>query len=305
MQESIDVEIKVIKQVFLWFMPYQSTDPEVLNNDSDNGVFKANVTHSFDFEKVKKEQWIIHIDIGINVIPLAKIRVRTSFQVSCPDKVLLSPEILDTINKMAIKGAEKGFLQECKVHNIAHNFTKMVDAEDLGISFRDNIINQFNNRKNNNSSLTKINKGALSFTTGLNTLLITHGTFIILDNVLHVNRLFDLAHNQKVFHEAVPEPIYYTIKLICMELNEKKINLVFLHAALFQICLDCAIQLLLDRHAQTLQPALIEADFFPDKQKKFIEYGSSSLRDFRKAYKISGSRVENLEIKYDWNSLIK
>ena len=31
MQEPINVEIRVIKQVFLWFMPYQPSDPEILN----------------------------------------------------------------------------------------------------------------------------------------------------------------------------------------------------------------------------------------------------------------------------------
>ena len=78
-----------------------------------------------------------------------------------------------------------------------------------------------------------------------------------------------------------------------------------MQAVLFQICLDCAIQLLLDHHAKTLQAAIIEVGFTPDKQKFFIEYGSKTLRKFRDDYKASGAKIESLEIRYDWNSLIK
>jgi len=93
--------------------------------------------------------------------------------------------------------------------------------------------------------------------------------------------------------------------LICMELIKKKIDLNFMQSVLFQICLDAALQLMLDNHAQTLQPAFIKVGFNPDKQKKFIEYGSGMLRKFRNDYKKSGAKITNLEIRYDWNSLIK
>ena len=305
MQEPINVEVDVIKQVFLWFLPYQPTDPEALNSNNEVGKLNANVRHSFDIVNVDNNQWIIYIDIEINIIPLAKIKVRTTFNVKCPEELLFEAEVIDTINKNALQTAEKGFFQECKARNIKTNFTKTVNEEEFVSFLRDNMVYQFNDRKKHNSIISLKNKGAYSLTKGNGMLLITQGTFIILDNVLHANKLFNLVHNQQVFHNAVPEPMYYTIKFICMDLIEKKIDLSLLHAALFQICLECAIQLLLDRHAQTLQPAIIEVGLTPDKQKLFIEYGSSTLLQFRNDYKASGSKIENFEARYDWNSLIE
>jgi len=305
MTEPINVELKVFKQVGLWFLPYQPTDPEVLNTDYNDNKLNAALRHSFDYEKPGKDIWILHIDIEINVIPFAKIKVRTSFQVSCTREILFRPDILDSINKIAIQGAEKGFFELCKIHNIATNFPKILNQEEYLENIREGVINQYNYRIKNKPNIPKNNEGAIHLTTGKKTLLLTQGTFIILDNVLHVNKLFDLTNNQKVFHDIIPEPIYYTIKLICMELTEKKISLKFLHAVLFQICLDCALQLLLDRHAQTLQPAIIKAGLTTEVQKNFIEFGSSTLRQFRKDYKTCGAKIKDLEIKYDWNSLIK
>ena len=305
MQEPINVEIRVTKQVFLWFVPYQASDPEILNKDNNEGTFNVVLNHNFDFEKPEKGKWLMHIDIELNVIPLAKIKARTSFQVSCSEEILISPESLDMMNKIAIQGAEKGFFEQCKVHNITTTLTKIANPEDFVNGIRDSMKNQYYIRKKSNSTLPKKDVGAVELTTGYNTLLLTQGTFIILDNVLHINKLFDLSNNQKVFHSVIPEPVYYTIKMTCSELSEKKINLVFLHIVYFQICLDCAIQLLLDKHAQTLQPAIIEAGLTPKVQKEFIEFGSGILRQFRKDYKTGGSKIENLEIRYDWNSLIK
>ncbi len=305
MQKSINIEVDAYNQVILWFVPFHPTDPEVLNSDFDDENINATLSHGFDIEKPSKQKWILHIDFEINIIPIAKIKVRTSFKVSCSEEALLDSNIFEKLNELSIEGTERGFFEQCKAHNIVTNFTALMDAEEMAANLKNTMIVQFYERKKDNYSKSIKDSGTLDISPGLNTLLIIQGTFIVLDNVLHSNKLFNLKHNQKVFHEVVPEPIYYTIKLICLELNEKKIKLNFMHAILFQICLDCALQLLLNQHAKTLQPAFIAVDFTLDKQNKFIEYGSDMLRQFRNEIKTSGSRVTNLEIRYDWNTLIK
>jgi hypothetical protein len=304
MTEPFKVEARVVRQVYLWFLPYEPTDPEVIAADYDSEDLKVSLGHSFDYERLAKEEWRLHLDIDFNVVPLAKIKTRTIIEIKCPKERLFHADALTPLNKIALESAQRGFFEQCKAHGIDANFSKIANVDERAKDFAPHMIEQFHIRQRDAMTLPKWNEGGLTFTPGNKTLLTTQSTFIILDQVLHSNKLFDLKHNQEVFHAVVPEPVYYTIKMICMELLKGNIRLVFMHNVLFQICLDCAIQLMLDRHAGTLQPAIIHVGLTPEKQKLFVEYGSAMLRKFREELKKGGSRITNLEERRDWNSLI-
>jgi hypothetical protein len=253
---------------------------------------------------LSKDEWRLHIDIGFDVVPLAKIRARTSAEIKCPKDILLRAEALTPLNKIALESAQRGFFEQCEANGIETDFSKLIDVDKIAGSFAPHMIEQFHLRFKEATTFPKWNEGGMSITPGNKTLLITQCPFIILDQVLHNNKLFDLKHNQEVFHAIIPEPVYHTIKMICMELIHGNIKLVFIHNVLFQICLDCSIQLMLDSHADTLQPSIIDAGLTPEKQKLFVEYGSEFLRTYRNNLKKSGSRITNLEERRDWNSLI-
>jgi len=305
MPEPLIVVANVVRQLTLWFLPYEPTDPEVITTDYNSEKLKLSLLHNYDYERLAKDEWRLHFDVELDVLPLARIKVRTVIEIVCPKERLFHTEGLTPLNKIALETAQKAFFDHCKSHGINTAITEIVDANKKAKDFAPYMIEQFHIRQKDALSFPKWNEGGLNFTPGNKTILAALGTFIILDQVLHLNKLFDLKHNQEVFHAVVPEPAYYTVKLKCAELIKGNIHLVFIHNVMFQICFDCAIQLLLDRHSDTLQPSIIKLGLTAEKQRIFVEYGSQFIRRRRDELKKSGSRILNLEQKRDWNSLIK
>lgn len=302
MEDKIKVEAKIVKKIFLWFLPYSADDIEVMSHNGPS-KFKATMNHSFDYEQLAKEDWRIHIDICLDVLPIAKIKARTIADISCKEKHLFQLDLLTKLNTLAIETAQRGFVEQCKVHDISIDELKFQDTSEYVKRCTPGMIEQFNLMQVNIANLPKYKEGGLTVTYGKKTNLMLSATFLILDEVLHKNKLFNLKRNQEVFHKLIPEPLYYTIKLNCMELAKGEIKLSFRHYAFFLICLDCAIQLLLDRHANTLMPELVKRGFTNEKQETFIAYSSKFLGDIMDKNKKEGVVIVDLEKRYNWNSL--
>ncbi len=206
---------------------------------------------------------------------------------------------------MALELAQKGFIEYCETHQIEQPLEEIQDWTECAKSIRDGMIERSQSRFRDDELNPKGKVGLLTLTPGKLTLLLVNGTFMILDEVLHSNKAFDLAHNQEVFHDIIPESVYYTTKLNCMALEKGTIKLKFVHNIFFQICIDCALQLILDNHFEKLIPVMNERGFNEEKQQKYINYGNKFLNDLRESYKKSGATIENLQTRYDWNSMLK
>ena len=160
-------------------------------------------------------------------------------------------------------------------------------------------------RKMDDIKNKKLNVEALTLTQGKLTYLSVMACFMIMDEILFLNKAFNRKHNLEVFSDAMPETFYYTLKLRCLKIETKKIKLTLKDTIWFCICLDCALQMLIDDHADKLMPSLLKNGLTAEKQKAFISFADGMLRDMREKWKADGARITNLEKRYDWNALIK
>jgi len=113
-----------------------------------------------------------------------------------------------------------------------------------------------------------------------------------------------LKQNREVFHAVVPSTVYFTTRFKCLKISEGDVNLVMSHNVAFQTCMDCALQMLLGKHLETLMPFMARQRFSDEVQSRFLKYGTKFLEGSRKELQNKGVEITNLKERYDWNKAI-
>jgi hypothetical protein len=150
-----------------------------------------------------------------------------------------------------------------------------------------------------------IENTGLRVTTGKNMILTFQPTFLILDDIFYNNHLFKRKQNREAFFTIMTESRYTTLKLHCLQVLEKDIELCYFDTILFHLCLDCALQVLLGDKGEDLQETLIQNKIGVNAQKIFIKQGTLLFSQLRETLALSNARIINLENKYDWIEKIK
>ena len=310
MKRTIEINSNCYRSVQLWFVPYASTDAQVITSGVSAEHPMASFNHGFDYEKSADNKWKLHIDAGLSIMPVAEIKTRSSFDLECEtgeEEHLFTTEgipLLNDINRIVFKKCVKSFNEECTAGGLESGWNFEISDEHLQ-GFSEGMISQYIIRKAGDLKNMRLNKQALTLTQGKLTYLMVMATFLIIDDILHLNKVFDRKHNLGVFTKVISETYYYTLKIRCMRIETETIELILKDTILFAICLDCALQMLMNDHTDKLMPSIIANGLTTEKQQAFISFADGMLKHMRERWKSDGVHITNLEKRYDWNTLIK
>ncbi len=301
--ENNKINSNLYESLVLWFNPYNEEEKSLLTDDEYD--IKVGVFPYFDYEIATTGQWLVHIDIDIDFVTKAKTRVRTSYEVSCSFEQLFTHDVLNLFYEKAIELSIAGFNDRYQKLDAAYEpLNAEVFSEHIP-RFADDTIKQFITRKENDTFFLSKEINLIKIPKNDFFRFIITATFVIMDEVLYNNKSFNLQHNQEVFHAVIPSAHYYTIRFNCLDILEEDVTLVMSHNIAFHIFVDFAIQMLLDRHLDTLMPGFLARGFNTEQQQKFIKFATQFLDESRKHQKEMEIEFGNLDERYDWNAMIK
>jgi hypothetical protein len=305
---NMNIGIEEFRNYVIKFEPKPITHPDsiIAGLTHKEGEMQGYANFNYDYEHHEGDEWKMHIDYGMGILPIAEIKVRSSFLLHCKEEELFSIPVLSVIIEEAIINCNERFTEQCKVHNIEFDGSIPANDEQLKMHSQ-HVINQyFGSRKKDDINNNKMKNDPQPMTFGENTILITKGTFMILDEILFHNNAFDHKHNWEAVSECpIIEPFYLTLKANYMEIEKGEIQLTFFQTVLFYLCLDVALQMMISEHSDKLQAALIKNNFVPERQKEYIKFGNEFYKRLNKNLKDCGATITNLEARRDWASIIR
>jgi hypothetical protein len=303
-----NINVNHYKSYYLWFEVFHPLHEEVINAEFDEINPKADLTANFDYEIVSGDLRHIYIDIGLRYLPVAAILTRSCFEFRFNGKwdKLMVPEFFNAIIPLAIEKCIKGFEEQCIQHNLQAP-KEVIINEQITSSITESLIKLYSNyRKYDDvANLYLITKRGLRITTGKKTLRIFKITFAVIDALLYYNDVFDRRNNREMFTEIMPEVVYFSLKLKCLELVNHEIELSIKETVFFLLCLDFSMQILLGDLEETLMKALAKQGMSETVRELYIKNGAEFIDDYNKLLKKCDVSIKNLENRTDWNNLIR
>jgi len=304
-----EIEGNVVQKNFLWFEAFHPDHPEVINGDYDSESPTLQFISSFDYEKRQSDIWRTYIDIGIKLIPIAKIKVRLAFEFK--NKGISWDDIFDkeVIRKMVGVTMEQciiTFKENCKESAIELPFA-IPFSDEVVLQISNTMIDQyFDIRKPQDiANAYLLSNIGLECNPEIDSVVLLKCTFMVLDELFYNSKLFDTKHNLEVFSQYVPEPKYFTIKMNCVEIDEHPVTLNYFDTILFYICVDCALQMLVGDKSEWLIEALKRNGLTEKIRKAFLKHGTTFFEQYHTKVLLPGVRIINLEEKHDWNILFR
>ena len=303
-EEKAEIKSTLYNNNVLWYMRYSDEEKEVCEEDESDEVQIALIP-SFDYEIPAPGQWLAHIDFELDYPELAKIRVRTSYEVSCIFEHFMTHDCLDLLHEKAMEMTIERF-------NIYGEMFDM-DFEPMDVAVFSQYLPEFSEQAIKKCMLNKENDftflsnkfNVITIKKSDITQFLITATIVIMDDILYNNKAFNLKHNRKVFHAIIPSTVYFTTRTNCLKISEGDIKLVMSHNIAFQTCMDCALQMLLERHLDTLMSSIAKRGFSDEVQPNFLKYGTEFLIGSQKELQDKGVEIANLQQRYDWNKEIK
>jgi hypothetical protein len=304
-----EIEAKVVQENFLWFEAFHSDHPELINRNCDSDNPTVLFISSFDYEKRSSDKWRVYIDIGIKLMPIAKIMVRLAFEFKRTGILwddVFDIEVIRNMVDLTMKQCIITFKENCKESAIELPF-EIPFSEEVVLQISNSIISQyFDIRKPqdiaNSYLLSKI---GLECKPETDAVILLKCTFMVLDELFYNSKLFNRKHNLEVFSDYMPEPKYFTIKMNCCEIDEHQVKLNYFDTILFYICVDCALQMLVGDKSDLLIAALERSGFTDGIKKAFLKHGTAFFEQYQTKVVMPGVRIINLEEKHDWNMLFR
>lgn len=304
-----EIEINIVKKNYLWFEAFHPDHPEVINGNYDTDDPTVQFVSNFDYEKRPADKWRIYIDIGIKLVPIAKIMVRMAFEFKCKGISWDDVFDIDIIRNMVdptIKQCLITFKEKCSESAIDLPF-EIPFSEEVVLQISNNIIAQYSEyrKPQDIANAYLMSKIGLECESGIDTIVLIKGTFMILDELFYNSEVFNRKHNLEVFADYVPESKYFTIKMNCDEIEEHQVKLNYLDTILFCICVNCALQMLVGDKSDLLIAALEPNGMTEEIRKAFLKQGTTFFKQYRTKVLKQGVRIINLEEKHDWNMLFR
>lgn len=305
LQKNINIDLDVVNKVWLWFEEINADSLDAILAAAEGEDSKVSMQHAFDYEKLADGQWLLHIDVGVKVVPVARILVRTSFQYSAEEKFAFRHELLEMMNTTAIQHAVQAFNEQCKLRNVEFVVKQDEFLKYTG-SLSVNMIEQYNGyRKQNDESNKDLLIPGLAVNPGTHQPIVAKSAFIILDEVLFYNKAFNRDHNREEFEKIIPLPLYQTLKLKLLNSEKEFVQLSWFHTILLSMLLDAALQLMVGENESTLVPAIQKRGLTEECRKVLLKEGTALLAQMKKHLTKSKTTVTNLEKYYDWNGIFQ
>jgi len=304
-----EIEGNVVQKNFLWFEAFHPDHPEVINENYDPDNPTLLFISSFDYEKRPADKWRIYIDIGIKLMPIAKIKVRLAFEfkskgISWDD--IFEIEVIRNMVDLTMQQCIITFKENCKESAIELPF-EIPYSEEVVLQISNTLIAQYFDIRmpQDIANAYLLSKTGLECKPEIDSVILLKCTFMVLDELFYNSKQFDRKHNLEVFSDYVPEPKYFTIKMNCGEIDEHRVKLNYLDTILFYICVDCALQMLLGDKSDLLIAALEKNGFTDEIRKAFLKHGTAFFEQYQTKVRMPGVRIVNLEEMHDWNLLFR
>jgi hypothetical protein len=301
MERHIVLDIQTFAKAYMWFRPLTPDAVDAVDVLTDATEGKAQPRLNYDFERRPDNEWQLHVDVGLQVTPVAEILTRTSFRTifEGPLEHILNMAAMNDVVAVAIESCLQGFNEQCAATGIAYRHERIeMDIAKAVEYLRSNFASEHVPVMD-----TWRTKQLLKFTPGGKTMILCKLPFMIMDRVFFTDAGFDIRNNAAILFKHVPEPFYYTTKLRCMTIDKGDVELTGTHSVYYLICLDCALQLLVGEHENRLH-ALEVQGLTPQVRRNFLTWGTEFFEFYRTELAGKGWRVTNFENRPDWNAVI-
>lgn len=264
---------------YLWFEAFNDKNIDLEYSIADEESVSGEgallqMWSTFDHEMLTNGDRRLYLDVGVRLPNVASIMVRSQFALFCDSgqvslDQLFTVENIKPLLEFAVENAMIGFRDIClerkiefpqELHNPSAANRSIIDL------FCSELVNFYFSRRKPLDEKNTIAQYDIALrcpqvdTIGLTLNL----TFLVLDDILFYNHAFNRQHNKKMFFELVPEMLYYTVKLRCLEISKHPIEISQIHLQLLLECVNCAMQVLLgdkgDCFAELLDKQRISED---------------------------------------------
>ena len=281
--------------------------PDFETGDDEEEDETARMVSDFDFEVMAGGKWEIYIDISIIMNYKAQIHVRTGFVVEGKEEEIFQSVAVNKMVEIALGETFGHYMRICREYKIEAFDEVPVLSPELINGLAEMIINQSESRISDNEANEDLLEKYVTLSKGGNTLLVVKTTFIILDEILFVNPLFSHQHNQEalVKYAMLHTCKYYTLKHKLYSLESSgSVELTLLDSCFYNICIDMAIQLLLNDQGDLLQPALNRNNLSKIRQEEYIRFGGEFVNQMNNSLKRDEAEISLLKERIDWVEII-
>jgi hypothetical protein len=304
MEQTIHLNIRHTRSLYLWFEPYGPAHPDVLASNVDAAHPTATVSYDYDNERLPDNIWVLHLYFGLKVMPVGQIQTVSTFEVvyEGPLTHILGLDALADAARIAFDKCTNAFKERCDHHGLVFNGKLNHDMYADLVQF---VRTSYADTRLPNEGPLLANAAKSTFTSGHNTKLLLKVPFIIMDEVFFPGSDFDHAHNAALLWQHIPHSAYYTLKLRCITIDEETVNLPLMQTMFFLICLDCALQLMVGQYSDRLLDLLTNRGLTPDARKTFLRQGSEYLSYIREEMQKSRTTLSNYENRPEWDRIIR
>jgi hypothetical protein len=309
MQNSITTNNGVyIQSINRYVVNFEKLHKEefLFESDREEGTLKINTFNAFDYERLPDNNWIIHLDIHLRVRQFVQLIIRNSYRLTSDLEHVFTNDVIKPIMKDALETTIKVLSEKCKEETIDFD-ASVIPYKPFIDKFANETIETFithrleEERKRGEQNLIE----GMTIKSDAGSKLIINATIIIIDQVLFKSPLFERRYNVDAFEKAVPIGGYLTMREHCLKINNSSVKLNWYLTTYFVLSLDCALQLLIGDHYETIKAEIEKEGLDEPTRSQFIESGSKLLETLMNIFAEKNFMIANLEQRYDWNSLIK
>ncbi len=302
MTHHVHLNVTTVAAAYMWFRPLTNDKLDDHGNLIDATRGLANASLNYDFERRPNDVWLLHIDVGLRVRPIAEIKVRTTFQTEFygPIEPVLKMDAMQDVVSIAIDKCLSGFNERCEASGITYRHQKI----DMNIPEALEYVRSSYETEHKHLVGKWQSTKFISFTPGRKTLFLCRMPFMVIDEAFFDSSDFDHRHNSTALFKHIPEPFYYTTKLRCTTIDKENVDLDGLHSVYYMIALDCALQLLVGEHCDRFDRLAVNG-LNPETRKEFLTWGTEYFDHCRTNMWDKGFRVTNFENRPDWNAVIR
>jgi len=301
--------IQIVGSNILYFEAFYPNHPELIinNYDPENpGIF---VTGGFDNTLLEDGLRHIYIDIELTMLPFGAILVRSEFEFEPNGELwddLFTMKFIHPMVDLAFRETTFTFNEQYELEQKKKPDEILVYDEIISVISKD-IVNQYNNsRKPHDLENADLKKAfGLECLQSTATFITIQGTFMIIDELIYNNPLFNRKHNRAALGRFIHESKYNTLKMKCLEITEHPVNLSFYDAIFFYICVDCALQMLVDDKGDLMSDSLEANGMVQKVRAVFIRHGIELCDKLHESLSRTNSTISNLEVERDWNNLFE
>jgi len=301
--------IEAVCSNLLYFEAFYPNHPELIINNydpEDPGIY---VSGNFDNVLLDDGLRHIYIDIDLTMLPFGSILVRSEFEFAQNGEQwddLFTKEYVYPMVRLAFTESASTFYEQYELsQNKKANEIQIFD-EVVHVIGND-IIEQYNtNRKPHDLENAEIKKAfGLECIQSTPTFVTIQGTFLIIDELIYNNPLFNRKHNRAALGHYIHESKYNTLKMKCLEITEHPVTLSYYDAIFFYICVECALQMLLGDKGDLMTDSLDAKGMVTEVRGLFIRHGSLLFDKLHQNISKTNASISDLETNRDWDNLFK